>query len=48
MFWIGFTIGIFVGANVGLFLAVMLYSAKAGDEKVGARIKLQIKTESTQ
>ena len=44
MFWIGFTVGIFAGVNVGIFIAAMLFSAKAGDEKVKKpKVKLQLK-----
>ena len=32
MFWIGIIIGLFVGANVGIVIAGMLFSAKARDD----------------
>ena len=32
MFWIGIIIGLFVGANVGVVIAGMLFSAKARDD----------------
>jgi len=32
MFWLGFIIGLFVGANVGIVVAGMLYSAKKSDQ----------------
>ncbi len=32
MFWTGFIIGLFVGANVGVVIAGMLLSAKARDK----------------
>ena len=32
MFWLGFIIGLFVGANVGIVVAGMLYSAKNSDQ----------------
>ena len=32
MFWLGFIIGLFVGANIGIVVAGMLFSAKARDK----------------
>ena len=32
MFWIGIIIGLFVGANVGVVIAGMLFSAKTRDD----------------
>ena len=32
MFWIGIIIGLFVGANVGVVIAGMLFAAKARDD----------------
>ena len=29
MFWAGFTVGLFVGANFGLFIATIFYLARA-------------------
>ena len=31
MFWLGLIIGLFVGVNIGVVVAGMLFSAKAGD-----------------
>jgi len=31
MLWIGLIIGLFLGANAGIFIAAMLFSAKTGD-----------------
>ena len=32
MFWLGLIIGLFVGVNIGVVVAGMLFSAKAGDK----------------
>ena len=44
MFWTGFVIGLFVGANVGVVIGGMLFLAKASDKAIA---KLQIRTPST-
>jgi hypothetical protein len=34
MFWIGFIVGLFVGANVGIIVAAFLLNTKRRDNKV--------------
>ena len=34
MFWLGLIIGLFVGANIGIVVAGMLFSAKARDKSL--------------
>ena len=43
MLWIGLIIGLFVGANAGIVVAGMLYSAKTRDK---ARIKIADKDQA--